>query len=367
MDRPNAFNPEKNQDSQGDLKDSQSIQTVSSKPVIAELDVEKIQPFQPIPDYTSPTISPVPIVVISPTACSCIDGWDLIQSAKSTGCSTIACYAFYIPEYCETEIAIRKVAVRTMPQGGTCSYAELVRNAGILFKMLLASTENPIVFSHGGLRRGAGYTESKENNIRMLLANRLDKSVTTISKYLNHAEFLNAEALETLIIAGAEKEFFEAAQPYKRKIITDLKSTQKADAEISEAVSEAMLFLLHEYQATKKAALTYNQTNQNENLSSEIQNQPDLANWSASKPKRFIHWSGNSSAAEDNLATEDDIGREIKAVGSELMKVIDNKDLTAHQIAKIVSSQIVRLAKLIQQLKNLDNLNTEKTEDNKNG
>jgi hypothetical protein len=51
----------------------------------------------------------------------------------------------------------------------------------------------------------------------------------------------------------------------------------------------------------------------------------------------------------------------------ELMEIGDHESLSSRQISKIVLSQIVRLAKLIQQLKNLDNLNTEKSEDNKNG
>ena len=190
MDRPNAFNLEKYQDSQGGLKSSQTTQSISSQPVIAELDIENIQPFKQIPDYTCHTISPVPIVVISPTSCSCIDGWDLIQGAKSAGCSTIACYAYYIPKHCETEIAIQKVAVRTMPQGGTCSYAELVRNARILFYMLMAAAENPVVFSHGGARKGVNYIDNREENIRELLAERLGKSKTTINKYLSHGEYL---------------------------------------------------------------------------------------------------------------------------------------------------------------------------------
>jgi hypothetical protein len=366
MDRPNAFNQWKNQDSQGDLKDNQTIKSISSKAVFVELDIQNIHPFQQIPDYTNPTISPVPIVVISPASCSCIDGWDLIQSAKSAGSSTIACYAFYIPEHCEIEIAIRKIEVRTIPQGGTCSYAEMVRNAGILFNMLMTSTDNPVVFSHGGSRRGAGSTESEENNIRILLSNRLGKSVTTISKYLNHGKYLNAEAIDALIKAEVEKVFFEVAQPYKREILDNLKSAHKSDAQISTAVSEAMLFLLREYQANKKAALAYNQTSQNESRSSEIQKQPDLANRSASKSKEFIHWSGNSSTAEEILATGNDVRQEIKAVGTELIKVIDNKYLTAQRMVEIVSFQMVRLAKLIQQLKQLDNLNFEKTEDNKN-
>jgi hypothetical protein len=191
--------------------------------------------------------------------------------------------------------------------------------------------------------------------------------VTTISKYLNHGEFLNSEAIDAMIKTGAEKGFFETFQPYKRKIITDQGSVQKSDAEISAAVSGAMLSLLREYQTNKNIALTYNQTSKNESLSSEIQNQPDLASRSASKPKKFRYWSGNSSAIEDYPATEDDVRREIKAVGSELLEMINNKNLIAHQIVEIVSSQIARLAKLIQQLKQLDNLNTEIMEVNDNG
>ncbi len=281
--------------------------------------------------------------------------------------STLTATRFTSLEFCETEIAIRKVAIRTMPQGGTCSYAELVRNARILFNMLLASAENPIVFSHGGARRGAGYKENKENNVGTLLANRLGKSVTTINKYLNHSEFLNAEVIEALINAGADKEFFEAAQPYKRKVISNLKSAQKSEAEISAAVSETMLSLLREYQANKKAGLTYNQTDQNESLSSEIQDHPDLASRSASKPKEFNHWSGNDSTSEDRQTTGDNVCQEIQMVGSELMKISDNKDLTAHEMMEIVSAQIVRLARFIQQLKQLDNLNTEIMEENDNG
>jgi len=375
MDRPNAFNPEKNQDSQGGLKDSQNVQTASSQSVIAELDVDKIDSFQQIPDYTSQTIAPVPIVVISPTSCSCIDGWDLIRGAKSAGCSTIACYAFYIPKHCEIEIAIRKVAIRTMPQAGTCSYAELVRNAGILFKMLIASAENPILFSHGGSRRGVDYTENQENNIRKLLANRLGKSVTTISKYLNHGEFLNAEAIDALVNVGIDKGFFEEAQPYKRKIIDDLKSTKKTEIEITTSVSEAMLVLLKAYLGNKSQSISVNYDDrsanhpaQNGDSSPPAATSRDLESRSSSKPQKiFRHWTGSDHQDEDHQPTENDVRREIKSVGSELIEMSDSVDLTSQQIAEIVSSQIVRLAKLVQHLKGLEDLNTENTEDKNNG
>ena len=241
------------------------------------------------------------------------------------------------------------------------------RNAGIIFKMMMASTDNPIVFSHGGSRRGPSYTLNKENNIRILLAKRLGKSVSTINKYLNHSEFLKSEAMQALVSAEIGKEFFEAIQPYKRKVIASLKSAQKSENEKFAAVSETIVSLLPEYQANRKTAITYDRTGQNESSSTEKQILKDEGSEPVSKPKEFMHWNGNLSAAEESPPTEDDVRREIKAVGSELMKIIENKDLSAHQMAEIVSSQIVRLAKLIQQLKQLDNLNTEKMEVNNNG
>ena len=252
MDRQIAFNPDKNQSSQGGLKQSQTKKFVSSRPIIIELDIQEIQSFQHIPDYTAPTISPLPIVVISPKLCSCIDGWDLIQKVKSAGHSKIDCYAFYIPEHFETEIAIRKVAIRTMPQGGTCSYSELVRNARILFYMLMASAENPVVFSHGGARRGVNYTDNREENIRELLAERLGKSKTTINKYLSHGEYLIDYSLNTLIESNEGKAFFEEAQKNKRILIKDILSEGKSEEIIAETVSQNMLSWLEEFHETGK-------------------------------------------------------------------------------------------------------------------
>jgi hypothetical protein len=254
-----------------------------------------------------------------------------------------------------------------MPQGGTCSYSELVRNAGILFKMLMTSAENPVMFSHGGARKGASYTENKENNIRILLTNRLGRSVSTINKYLNHSEFLNSEVMQALIRAEVGKGFFEAAQPYKRKVIISLKSDQKSEDEISAAISESILSLLREFQVNGKTAITYSKPGPYESPLDEKQIQNDTASGSVSKQKEFKHWSGNSSVVLENTPTVDDVCQEIKTFGSDLIKFIENKDLTVHQMVEIFSVQIIRLARLIQQLKHLDNANSGKMEGQDNG
>jgi hypothetical protein len=320
MDRQTAFNPDKNQESQGGLKDSQTSKSISSQAVISELDIKNIHPFQQIPDYASPTISPFPIVVISPSSCSCIDGWDLIKSAKSTGCTTIACYAFYIPKHCENEIAIRKVAVRTMPQGGSCSYAEMVRNAHILFYMLKTTAENPVVFSHGGARRGVHYTDNREENIRELLAERLGKSKTTINKYLSHGEFLIDYSLNTLIESNEGKAFFEEAQKNKRILIKDLLSEGKSEEIIAETVSQNVLSWLEEFHETGKieTILTPDPDEQDdENQNSDLENKISCT---LKQAEYFKYRPGNfENTIEQKLPTDESARAKLSLIKHQLI------------------------------------------------
>ena len=132
---------------------------------IVELPIESIQPCSLIPDYRDPTESTIPIVVRTPAACRCIDGFNLIELARAAGRTTIRCHVSHIPEHSDIEVAIRKVSIRTKPQGGNCSFVELVRNTRLLEQIILNETEDPVVFSHGGARRGAKFTHDKENGV----------------------------------------------------------------------------------------------------------------------------------------------------------------------------------------------------------
>ena len=167
----------------------------------------QFQPFGIIPDYVEPTRILDPIVVMAPSGCFCVEGWELVQKALDDQRETIRCHVAHVREISEKELAIRKVAVRTVPEGGKASYAETIRNVSILCIMLSASTDNPIIYSHGGARRGNNFSNNLEENIRVLLAERLLKSVTTISKYLNHAEYINVATMNTLVELRTEKEF----------------------------------------------------------------------------------------------------------------------------------------------------------------
>jgi len=208
---------------------------------IAEVAIADIQPCPLIPDYKPPTLSNHPIVVRTPEAYFCIDGWHYIEQAQAEGQSRIRCHVYHITEHSDIELAIRKVAIRVMPQGGKCWYAELVRNTSHLYQNLKSKSDDLVLSTHGGDRRSVAFTDSKEKNIVSELAIRLGKSPTTISKYLQHGKGLNDSAMEELVNVGAPKLFFEAIQTQKDIGMAALRAEKKDEsaivAEISSLVS----------------------------------------------------------------------------------------------------------------------------------
>jgi hypothetical protein len=352
------------QESSGGLKESQNQVTgqklsgafnPTHRVNIEEIDISVIQPFRLIPDYTRNTESLLPIVAVSSASVHCLDGWELIEKQVSESKDKIRCLVYHLKHCSDLEIAIQKVAIRTMPQGGTCSYAELVRNAGILFKMLMTSTDNPVVFSHGGSRRGPSYAENKENNIRTLLANRLGKSTVAVNKYLNHGEFINDETMQELINADVEKGFFEAIQVHKRSLIARLKVDQIPDDDITDDVSQLVLSLLNEYRQAEPVEISCDEIGQDEASPVETQAQPTGASAPAPGIEEFKHWSGIEITDNDATVTEEDISQKIKTVGALLIQTADNTELTIQQQIETYTRQNLELSRLIQQLIHLMN------------
>jgi hypothetical protein len=242
-DDPASVAGEKVQGSPGVLKPTKApVETIE------EIPVQEIKSFRGIPDFREPTISAYPAVVKAYDQYLCIDGFELVEKTASGGVARIRCRIFHLDHPDEIETALLKAAIRMMPAGGTCLYSEIVRSTRGLFTMLMGSPEPPTVFSHGGARRGVAYTENKEDNIRVLLAERLGKSKTTINKYLSYSEWLNDEALAVLIEKLMEKDFFEKAQVKKRILVKNLKSAGRPDAEVVAAVSERIVSWATDYQ-----------------------------------------------------------------------------------------------------------------------
>lgn len=213
------------QSSPGVLKGSQPPPLVgyeTQSESIEDLPTDSIQPCPYIPDYRKPTESFYPIVVQTPEGRFCIDGGDQIEQAKTRRHSTIRCFVVQIARHSDIEVAIRKAANRTKPRGGRCFYPESVRDTRRLFELIRDSSEDLVVFCHGGDRRGPEFKDHRENSIKFILARRLGLSTTTINKRLQHGEHIDAKALEILIDAGAPKRFFETFQQPKQDQIIGL-------------------------------------------------------------------------------------------------------------------------------------------------
>ena len=368
------------QSSQGDLKHNQGPSADQGSPevsnsasighfrtvdeAIVDLPIKSIQNYQIIPDYRDQTNSKFPIVAQSASSCHCIDGWNLIEGAKSARQSVICCHVFHIENDSETEIAIRKAAIRTMPLGGTCSYAERVRNAGILFNMLWASSENPVVFSHGGARRGDNYTNCRGNNIHLVLAERLGKSVTTINKYLNHGEFLSEQALKTLVSADVSKGFFEAIQESKQSYVAELRLAQTPPDEIARSVSAKVLDWLEKSQAPVAEEIIAPTSTKVKRPLPVCKTVPVAGNPMAKpkRPRELEPQAGSDSKFKDEPLTEDQVRLEIGKVAAELMRIVEVGKLPVSRQIEILKGQIFIIAKLIQHLTHLSKAETDEKE-----
>jgi hypothetical protein len=320
----------------------------------AELPIKTIQPCPLIPDYRDPTESTLPIVVQSPVGNFCIDGWRSIEQGIAEGQPVMRCFVIQIQEHSDTELAIRKVEVRTKPRGGTCLFAESVRNTSILAKILMDEIENPIVFSHGGARRGGNFSNNKEDDLRQVLSERLGKSRGTINDYLHFSLHLTDDAKDVLVAQKASKAFFEKARINKRKLITILESDGLIHEDITTEVSGKMLEWLGEYQRTGKIQTDYGETEppeegtENENQGDETTD--DESGTSTEDFETFHHRSPIVENAVPELPTDETVRTAIQAVIEALAEILGQPSIDCEQAIEIISKQIDQLADVRQVL-----------------
>lgn len=183
-----------------------------------ELPLEAITHFTDVPDYYLPTESDRPRVAKTPKGISCLDGWDIIEIAKSKGAKSIVVDVDNMEEHSEEELGLRKMLVR-MNTRGDVVYAEIIRNTRDVYSMLLSSKENSLkVFSHGGRRDAIALDGDREKDAVAILAHRMRKDRDTVTANLNHCRFLSSEAINFLIEKKAKKKFFEDIQNKKEKL-----------------------------------------------------------------------------------------------------------------------------------------------------
>jgi len=346
----------KNQPSPGVSKEAVADKYSTYREDIAEVAITAIQTCPIIPDFKEPTVSTLPIIAQTPAASFCIDGWNFIEQARAAGRATIRCHVYHIAHHSIIELAIRKVAIRIMPQGGKCSYAESIRNAHRLFHSLLNTSDNLVLFSHGGDRRGVGFTESKANNIRVVLVDRLGKSPTTVNKYLQHGEFLNDATMEELVDAGAPKQFFEAVQTPKEIRKVALQADGKDEAAIVSDISDQVSAWWEESQRPVPPKTTPSESPQPPQarrptaptLPSQSQNQPPTASIRAHQERSDI--SGNPATGAPPTTGEAGVTAELKRIGEALIEIADSQESSTPQQVETIRRLIQELAVLHQRL-----------------
>ena len=341
-----------NQNPRGVLKDEQIGRFKTTREDIAELPVKSIEPCPFIPEYRDPTESTLPIVVQTPEAFYCIDGWNLIEQVRAEGQTTVRCHVNEIREHSVTELAIRKVAVRTKPVGGTCYYAELVRNTKLVADFLMEEMENPVVFSHGGSRQGASFTNIKEDDFREVLSERLGKDRSTINDYLNFGRHLTDDVLETLVASKTSKSFFEEARVNKRNLINHLESDELSQGDITVEVSGKILEWLAEYEQNGKIKPDFGEPDPPEEV--EDQNNDATATYddivtSAREVETFPHRSPTAEREVPELPTEESVKTAIQAIIEALSGLAGQSLLDYDQGIEIVMDQIRQLA-IVQQM-----------------
>jgi hypothetical protein len=347
-----------NQPSPGDSKEHLTDKCATCREDIAEVAIADIQPCPIIPDYKTPTLSTQPIVVRTPDACFCIDGWHYIDQAKADGQSTIRCHNYLIAHHSIIELAIRKTAIRVMPQGGKCWYAELVRNAHRLRQALESTSDDLVMFTHGGDRRGVGFTDSKENNIRVVLANRLGKSPKTISKYMQHGDGLNDAVMEELIDADAPKKFFEAIQTQKEIWITALSAEEKDEAAIVAEISSLVSACWKESKQLDPPQTTppeSPQPPQPRRTTGPARATP-RGSQSTAPRRRTPPCSSDAGGNQDPPASNPiptgaaSLAAELKRIGEALIEIAENQESPTSQQIESIRTLIVELSKVLQRL-----------------
>jgi len=343
----------------GVLTDAQILRFKTTREDIAEIPVKSIQQYPLIPDYKDPTESTLPIVVHTPEAFFCIDGWNLIELARAAGQSNVRCHVYEIREHSDTEMAIRKVEVRTKPVGGTCYYAELVRNTNLLAKFLMDEMENPIVFSHGGSRRGSFFTNNREDDIREVLSERLGKGRSTINAYLNFGWYLNNETTDTLISQNTGRAFFEKAQINKRKWISNLKSDGLDEESITNQISSKMLEWREEYQESgdikpdlrdlDPPAETEEEGDQTTE-SSSASTSTDENGPSSEQVNTFSHRSPPADSEAPVLPKIEDVKAVMQKVAETLVGLVHQSSFDCDQAIETLDGQIRQLAIVRQML-----------------
>ncbi len=216
-----------------------------------EVAIDQINHFTLIPDFFLPTEADRPMVTKTPDGYSCLDGWDLVELAKSAGAATITVDVDLMIAHSDTELCIRKMALR-LPTRGDTVYSEIIRNTRDTYQMLLSSSDELRVFSHGGRRDHDALSGNRETDAAEVLARRIRKDRDTVVKHLLHSKYLSEDVIQLFIERQAPKRFFEIIQAQRRMLETKVVADKLTLIEITQTISNFMLAAFEEFLAGGK-------------------------------------------------------------------------------------------------------------------
>lgn len=204
---------------------------------IESLAPDMLEPVEHIEDYIEASDATRPIVLHTPEGYFVLDGQHYISAAIASGETSIECEVDFVGEHNLMDLCLRKAGIRSQTRGGRARYAELVRNAIKLERLLLSENSDLKSFGHGGRRFGEGFVGDSEMDIRTILEVRLSKSRTTINHYLAHGKYLSDEVLALLVDGSKDKEYFRKVERLKRIKVKKLEEQRKTHDEIKSEIS----------------------------------------------------------------------------------------------------------------------------------
>ena len=346
---------ELNQVPSADLNDDHENDYATIREAIEEVNVGEIQPFTRIPDYVEETTSVYPTIVMSTNGCWCVDGFNLVEKEKSENQTTVTCRVFHLRHCSDLEIAIRKVATRILTQGGKASYIEIVVNTHLLHQMFVESMDHPVLYCHGGCRRGVNFLNNREDDIVGVLAYRLGRNRKRVSEYLHHVKYLNEDTKAFLIEKKASKDFFVKAQRKKRVLVKNLKSEGDSEDAIMTKISEAMHGWHQEYEANRgkiKSTHLRSPSPEQSPAPSAVTPSSSAQNRLSSPPKPFKHWDGHDSSTEAQDPTLDQLQTELKNVIARLTAAF-SPDMTPGKMENLLREEITVMVELFTKVKYL--------------
>ena len=230
-----------------------------------EIDIAQIEFLAEIPAFTTPSKIEMPLLASVNGKFFCISGEDIINNAHKQNQKTIQCLVEDHSDNSIIELVFRKVSFRMVPEGGRCSYGEKVRAIKSLEMLIKNFSEDIIINGHGGDRRSGEYN-SGNSTLADIIGEKLQIDRNTVNSYLNHARYLNEEALKFFAEEKIKKSFFEKAQIIKRQLLIALQARSTSTEEITRQVSTKMQQWHHTFAETGRITETEETVLQDESI-----------------------------------------------------------------------------------------------------